>query len=85
MGNLLTQHTRQPNRWATYDSNYVDTCEVMQHTDTCSLDNTENRWLVNGWSHYIGGCHRIAPGRVEFSISTFTGELVGEFGLLLLL
>ena len=40
---------------------------------------------MNGWSHYIGGCHRIAPGRVEFLISTFTGELVGEFGLLLLL
>ena len=40
---------------------------------------------MNGWSHYIGGCHRIAPGRVEFSISTFTGKLVGEFGLLLLL
>ena len=41
--------------------------------------------MVNGRSHYIGECHRIAPGRVEFLISTFTGELVGEFGLLLLL
>ena len=38
LGNLQTQHTRQPNRWATYDPNYIDTCEVMQRTDTCSLE-----------------------------------------------
>ena len=31
------------------------------------------------WSHYIGGCHRIAPGGVEFAVCIFghRGELVG--------
>ena len=47
----------------------------------------ENRRVVEvgrllnkiGWSHYIGGCHRIAPGGVEFAVGIFGhgGELVG--------
>ena len=38
VGQLADQPTRQPDRWATYDSNYIDTCAVMQHTDTCRLE-----------------------------------------------